>query len=316
MADPRQSAMPEAAHQQSHEPAVLGCTDGVPAHDNLLEFPPHVRGYDGPAAIAILQRTVEREVLPRIALAHPGQARGELKLPTAVRMAAPGRVPDEVREFCKLVLSKNPEAATLHVGMLRARGYPLDAIYLELLAPSARYLRHLWDQDVCDFAEATLALWRLQQILRVFSTAFRSSGAQNSCGLRALLAPGPGETQELGYLMFEIALVGEFFRRDGWDAWIEPKSTGVEFSSLVRSQWFDVVEFLVSGDKKLDALAASISAVRRDSPNQGLRVLVCGPAFVQHPELVLVVGGDVPAADPRLGVAQARNLVGLPASRG
>lgn len=315
MADPRQSAMPEAV-QQSHDGAVLGCAEAVQPHDNLLEFPPHVRGYDGHAAIAILQKTVEREVLPRIALAHPAKAAGELKLQPAVRAPAQGRVPDEVREFCKLILSRNPEAATLHVGMLRARGYPLDAIYLELLAPSARYLRHLWDQDVCDFAEATLALWRLQQILREFSTAFRSSGAQHSCGLRALLAPGPGETHELGYLMFEIALVGEFFRRDGWDAWIEPKSSGVEFSSLVRSQWFDVVEFMVSGDKRLDALAASISAVRRDSPNQALRVLVCGPVFAKHPELVLVVGGDVPAADPKLGVAQARNLVGLPASRG
>jgi MerR family transcriptional regulator, light-induced transcriptional regulator len=316
MADLRQSAMPEAVQQQSHEGAASGFSEAVQTHDNLLEFPPSVRDYDGPAAIAILQATVEREILPRIALAHPVRARRELAKLPALRAPVPGRVSNEVREFCKLVLSKNPEAATLHVGWLRARGYPLDSIYLELLAPSARYLRHLWDQDVCDFAEATLALWRLQQILREFSTAFRSSGAQHSCGLRALLAPGPGETHELGYLMFEIALVGEFFRRDGWDAWIEPKSSGVEFASLVRSQWFDVVEFLVSGDKRLDALAASISAVRRDSPNQGLRVLVCGPVFVQHPELVLVVGGDVPAADPRLGVAQARNLVGLSASRG
>ena len=71
-------------------------------------------------------------------------------------------------------------------------------------------------------------------------------------------------------MMFDLVLVGEFFRRDGWDAWIEPDSSSVEFSEIVRNHWFDVVEFLVSGDKRLDALAANISAVRRDSPNQSL----------------------------------------------
>jgi hypothetical protein len=221
-------------------------------------------------------------------------------------------VSDEVKFFCNIVLSQSPEAATAHVETLRASGRSLETIYLELLVPCARYLRRLWDEDVCDFAAATLALWRLQQLLREFSAAFRSQGAEHSCGLRALLAPAPGEKQELSFIMFDLALIGEFFRRDGWDAWIEPDSASPEFSALVRTQWFDVVEFLVSGEKQLDALAAKISAVRRNSPNQALRVLVCGPAFVRHPELILVVGGDLPASDPRLGVAQARNLVGLP----
>jgi hypothetical protein len=314
MPDIRQSAFPGGAFAQERE--MPACKESVPTSDNLVTFPPAARGFGGPASMAVLARTVEFEVLPRLALAHPPHAGPDQAPPPRLRCAPSGRVPDAVREFCKLVLSKDADAATHHVGELRARGRSLDGIYLELLAPSARYLRHLWDEDVCDFAEATLALWRLQQILREFSTVFRSTGAQHSCGLRALLAPAPGETQELGYLMFELALIGEFFRRDGWDAWIEPKSSGVEFSSLVRSQWFDVVEFLVSGDKRLDALAATIRSVRRDSPNQALRILVCGPAFVQHPELVLVVGGDVPAADAKLGVAQARNLVGLPATRG
>lgn len=231
---------------------------------------------------------------------------------TLPRSPAEERVSDEVKTFCQVVLSQNPETAAAHVEALRASGRSLESIYLDLMMPCARYLRRLWDEDVCDFAAATLALWRMQQLLREFSAAFRSLGAEHSCGLRALLAPAPGEKQELSFIMFDLALIGEFFRRDGWDAWIEPDSASPEFSALVRTQWFDVVEFLVSGEKQLDALAANISAVRRNSPNQALRVLVCGPAFVRHPELTLVVGGDLPASDPRLGVAQARNLVGLP----
>ncbi len=311
MPDTRQSVFTGTGH--AHERGSAGSREAGEPLDNLVAFPPLAHGAGTPATMAVLQRAVRWEVLPRLALAHP--ASQALSLHPRQRAAQPGRVPDDIREFCNLVLSKDPDVATQHVAKLCAEGQLLETIYLELLAPSARYLRHLWQEDVCDFAEATLALWRLQQIFRDFSTVFRSTGSQHSCGLRALLAPAPGETHELGYLMFELALIGEFFRRDGWDAWVEPKSSGVEFSSLVRSQWFDVVEFLVSGDKRLDALASIIRTVRRDSPNQGLRVLVCGPAFVQHPELVLVVGGDMPAADAKVGVAQARNLVGLPATR-
>jgi MerR family transcriptional regulator, light-induced transcriptional regulator len=311
MADLRQSMFPE--HAVLTEDGAYGYGDGSPQHSNLLTFPP-ARGRRVPSAIAVITDAVQFDVVPRLVLAHPIEPRPEER--QAVAVGRGERSTDAVRQFCKIVLSKQPEALNAHMSQLRAEGRSLEAIYLGLILPSARYLRQLWDEDLCDFAEASLALWRLQQLLRDNSAAFRSTGAQHSCGLRALLAPAPGETHELGYLMVEIALIGEFFRRDGWDAWIEPKSSGVEFSSLVRSQWFDVVEFLVSGDKRMDALAASISAVRRDSPNQGLRVLVCGPAFVEHPELVLVVGGDVPAEDPRQGVAQARNLVGPPASRG
>ena len=128
--------------------------------------------------------------------------------------------------------------------------------------------------------------------------------------------PAPGEKNELGYVMFGLVMMAEFFRRDGVDAWIEPDSTSNEFSGIIRSQWFDVVELLVSGDRKMDALAERIRMIRRESPNRGVGVMVCGPAFVEHPELVLLVGADVVANDPRQGAVQARKVVGLLANRG
>ncbi|NWG24385.1 MAG: hypothetical protein HXY30_08230 [Pseudorhodoplanes sp.] len=260
---------------------------------------------------AAVRDTVEFEIVPRLVLACGLKAHQQ-----AANFPAPGVVShDEVDAFTRAVLGRDQDAAYGYINAELAKGRTLEKIYVELIAPSARHLRQLWADDVCDFAEATLALWRLQQLLRDFSAAFRSEGAQHSTGLRALLAPGPGEKQELGYLMFELVLVGEFFRRDGWDAWIEPDSTGKGFTQVVKDQWFDVVEFLVSGDKRLDALAARISAVRKDSPNHSVRVLVCGPAFTKNPELVLAVGGDGPAADPGQGIGQANYLVGLPLKR-
>ena len=48
----------------------------------------------------------------------------------------------------------------------------------------------------------------LQQLLREFSAAFRAE-PQRASGLRALLAPGPSEPHDLGYLMFGLVLVCE-----------------------------------------------------------------------------------------------------------
>jgi MerR family transcriptional regulator, light-induced transcriptional regulator len=105
--------------------------------------------------------------------------------------------------------------------------------------------------------------------------------------------------------------MSEFFRRDGWDAWIEADPTSKEFTQVVRDQWFDVVEFLVSGDKQLDALAARIRTIRRESPNRSIGVMVYGQVFIEHPELVLLVGADVSATDPRQGALQAQRLLSL-----
>ena len=84
---------------------------------------------------------------------------------------------------------------------------------------------------------------------------------------------------------------------------------------VVRSQWFDVVEFLVSGDKQLDALAAGIQMIRRESPNRSVGVMVCGQVFIEHPELVLLVGADLTATDARQGALKAEGLARLMASR-
>ena len=138
-------------------------------------------------------------------------------------------------------------------------GASLEAIYIQVLAPTASHLRQLWSDDLCGFAEVTLALWRLQQLLREYSVAFQGESEQHVTGHRALLAPAPREKPDLSFVMFGLVMMSQFLRRDGWEAWIEPNPSSPEFAEVVRSQWFDVVEFLVSGDKQLDALAAGHS---------------------------------------------------------
>jgi MerR family transcriptional regulator, light-induced transcriptional regulator len=256
---------------------------------------------------APLRRTIEADVIPRLVLAHPlAPLRQDV-----LRVQRNSSDSDRIARFAELILTPDQDAASAHIEALRADGVRLETIYLDLVVPTASYLRYLWDADLYDFAEITLALWRLQQLVRSFGTAFRNEGNRRETGLRALLVPGSNAKHELPYMMFGLVMVGEFLRRDGWDTWIEPDPSSRDFAEIIRSQWFDVVEFLVSGNNRPDLLASNIRLVRRQSPNPAVGVILSGQVFVENPELVLLVGGDISAIDACQGAAQAQKLVSV-----
>jgi methanogenic corrinoid protein MtbC1 len=186
----------------------------------------------------------------------------------------------------------------------------MEALYLELLAPAARHLGELWTADLCGFAEVTVGLCRLHQVLRELSPAFQNEGGRRAHGRRALLVPVPGDQHTFGLVM-----VAEFFRRAGWDVWSGPPASRGELVGIVRREWFAVVGFSASCDTRLEALASGIHAVRRASRNPAVGVLVGGPVFVEHPELATLIGADATAVDGRQATLQAESLLALFATR-
>lgn len=251
-----------------------------------------------------VSKIIEVEIIPRLVMARGSLAPSD-NLPT---MPADDSDP---AGFAQLMLGATGSRAADCIQAFRDRGASLEAIYLDLLVPTARHLRHLWMNDEWDFADVTLAFWRMQQLLRDLSPAFCADASIRSTGLRALLAPGPGENNDVGHMIFGLVLAGEFLRRDGWDTWIEPNSAQTAFIDTIRTQWFDVVEFFSNSDKKLDDLASNIRTVRRESPNRDIGVMVGGTAFTERPELVLLVGGDAVVSDFSQESLQARNVVTL-----
>lgn len=274
------------------------CTDPLAA---LRPMPaplvrPAARGLDR------LVRTIEVEIIPRLVLAR-------WAAPPAPPLAVvDGRVPAaaQVAEFTDRVLRPDGDSANAFIATLRARGASVEDLYLELLAPAARRLGDMWTEDLCDFTTVTVAVCRLQQVLRELGPAFRGEVEHGEHGRRALLAPVPGEQHSFGLFM-----VAEFFRRAGWDVWSGPARSTVDLTRLVRGEWFAVVGFSLSCETRVDALAATIRAVRRASRNRAVGILVGGPVFLDHPELVALVGADATATDGRQATLQARNLLAL-----
>lgn len=286
-------------------PAAAG--PGLPAAllaDPELDAPPERHA-------ALLADAIEREIVPRLVISHD---------PQLTQHAAPD--PNDVAGYptvgvhdrdtlLRHALASDVAAAITLVETLHAQGIALERLYLGLLAPVARELGERWTEDEVDFTAVTSGLLCLHHVLRAFSPAFQREAGRGSEGRRALLAPVPGEQH-----IFGLAMVAEFMRRAGWDAWCEPAATAEELSAMLARDWFAVIGFSVSAETNLETLAAVIRAMRRASRNPALGVLVGGRVFVERPELVALVGADATASDARQAALQAESLRRLMAGRG
>jgi methanogenic corrinoid protein MtbC1 len=168
----------------------------------------------------------------------------------------------------------------------------------------------MWEEDLCDFTEVTIGLWRLQHALRelrpVFLAGTNGEFANPRQGPRILLVPLPGEQHSFG-----LSMVFEFFCRAGWLASCGAVASSGELATMVRRESFAVVGLSVATMDRLETVASEIRAVRRASRNPDIGVMVGGPAFVDHPEFAALVGADATAIDGRQAVFQAQGLLTL-----
>ena len=263
--------------------------------------------------LALLSRAIEDQIIPRLMLAHPT---AEDCLPSTPSAGAQVSTED-VKAFAKLVLAPDENVAHACIEAMRISGISIETIYTDLLAPVARYLGVLWEEDLCDFTEVTVGLGRLQQVLRELSPAFGQSNTSTS-GSRVLLLPAPGEQHTFGLVM-----VTEFFRRAGWDVGGGAWEAGADPVLMVRREWFDVVGFSLGNVTQLDDLADCIKRVRAAALNTSICVIVGGPLFQTHPEYVAYVNADAASTDgaqapelaTRLVSAQGQSPGSVPASK-
>lgn len=247
-----------------------------------------------------LARTIELEIIPRLMLAH---AQGVDTLKPAAESGV-NVTEDDVMRFAKIVLSQDEDTAMAGIADLRARGVAVGQIFVNLLAPTARYLGDLWDEDLCSFTDVTVGLGRLQRVLRELSPALGCSVPHPSEGRRVMLLPSPGEQHTFGLVM-----VSEFFRQAGWDVGGGSWADGSDAATLMAGEWFDAVGFSLGAEVHLPQLRASIASVRAAASNRDIVVLVGGPLFGLHPEFVAQVGADGMTIDGREAPALAEAMI-------
>jgi methanogenic corrinoid protein MtbC1 len=249
-----------------------------------------------------LARAIADTVLPRLLLAR-GVAAPRTDLDALYGMSP---TDTDVDSLCLLLVIDDHVAASALVETLRDRGVTLARLYLDLLAPAARWLGEAWESDRCDFSTVTLGLMRLQHMLRDYGPEFSSGVRPQSRTRRILLATAPGEQHSFGRDM-----LASFFCQAGWDVWDPAPRGTAEFATLMRRESFQVIGISAACEERLDDVAACIRLVRKSVRNRGVGVMVGGPVFIAHPEYVALVGADATAADGQQATLQAERMLSL-----
>ncbi len=247
-----------------------------------------------------LQRLIEGEIIPRLLMAH----RPSASLPPVLTVVDAQVPPGAAERFATAALKSEAYALLVDIDVQVARGVSVETVFLDILAPAARYLGELWDNDACDFVDVTMALWRLQEIVHELAARLPGAAERRGGERRALFAPMPGEQHGFGSLMVE-----EFFRRAGWATASEPGASEADLVAIVAQRWFELVGLTVASAENIEALPRVINALRTNSRNPRLGVMVGGRVFVEHPEWAAECGADATAADGRQAVLVAESLV-------
>jgi MerR family transcriptional regulator, light-induced transcriptional regulator len=249
--------------------------------------------------IAMLTRMVEVEILPRLA----ANARN---LKAADRHAAPDvlTTEDDTLQLVRLLLNNDTADCIAFIETLLERGVTPAALYLGIISEAARRLGALWDEDRCHFADVTISMGRLQQVVRAIAPKFQAAALSRPQTDSILLCPAPGEQHSFG-----LVILSEFFLREGWHVVGGPISSKNDAAEIVRATWVDVIGFSISGSVRVPVLTSCIRDVRSASANTDIKVMVGGSLLLTQPGVLKEVGADAFATDAPGAVRVARGLL-------
>jgi methanogenic corrinoid protein MtbC1 len=250
----------------------------------------------------LLTRTIETEIIPRLMVAH--RDAGNAATHRKREVYRPDS--EDVFSFVKLLLAHDVAVAAAYIETVCRQGATLESIFLDLLAPSAKFLGQLWEEDLCDFTDVTIALSRMQQLLRELAPTFEADGEPITAGpgRSALLVAAPGDQHTFG-----VFVVQEFFRRAGWRVQGGSLGSTDELLNLVASEPFDVVGLSVSNEVTAEDFATTVRSVRAAAMSHMVHIMVGGRFFLEHPECVAQVGADATAQDGRRAVLGLSSLL-------
>ena len=246
-----------------------------------------------------LMQILESQIIPNLLKANESAA--PFFSTDGLRSELPTQ--EEIAHFSALCIATNQDAPDIYVQSLMSEGLNSEAIFLHLFAPAARHLGFLWEDDLCDFTQVTIGLVRMQQLTLRLGIEFQEKRKLAMDGMRALFAPIPGSQHTFGVLM-----VSEFFRKEGWQVWMELGSSESTLLEAVAKDWFEVIGLSVGTEAQVDSLREIIRRIRGCSANRQVKILIGGPLLVLSPDLYKEVGADGASADAASAVDLARTL--------
>jgi MerR family transcriptional regulator, light-induced transcriptional regulator len=230
-----------------------------------------------------LASVIALDIIPRLLMGHRVEERADN--PPRLR----GRFTDIDRAGFlsdSLELSATQLSAKLREKLMW--GHDLDSVLLDLMAPVARTLGEMWERDSITFIDVTIAVQKMQQVLRDIC----QSVTTDAYGPHALLLPAPGESHSFG-----LVIVSELFRKRGWYVAGGLPVTHRVLVNMVNAQPYAVVGFSLSNSALVGDLKTAIKSVRKSSSYRDVLVIVGGSAFDGQTHLAAEIGADAVFTD-------------------
>lgn len=213
-------------------------------------------------------------------------------------------VPLDVQRFIRILLSHDEQAAQAFAAELVERGVTTERLYEDLFAEAARTLGEMWEADDCTFYDVTLGTGRIQRLIREFSHQFLADYLYPGSTGRLLLCSASDEQHSLG-----IAVLAEFFVRDGWDVHVGPGLGSDALLDKVRESDYNLLGFSVACTSRISKLQQDIRRARQVSRNRGVKIIVGGALISADPSLAERIGADGYALDASTAIAAARRII-------
>ena len=235
-----------------------------------------------------MRNVLESHIIPRLVQAH---RTGE---ENAANDSASGVPDDKVVAFANLCARAERQEAAQLIERLQAEGLDQEGVFIELITPAARHLGQQWEDDLLGFAEVTIGLVLMHEVIHGMGYEYHD-GPQHAGGVkRVMLASAPGSQHVLG-----LSIVSEFFRKAGWQVVLEVSPSRTELCHAVQNEWFDLVGLSVALDSQLDVLGDLICSLKAASRNPTTPVLLGGPAFSTGAHRAEAFGAQAICVDAR-----------------
>ncbi|MEM7610490.1 MAG: cobalamin B12-binding domain-containing protein [Pseudomonadota bacterium] len=247
-----------------------------------------------------LSNIIEKEIIPRLQMSFTGTHESpEVSTPAKVRPEY------DVERFVDALLSQRADDAQRFISDLRDTEHSLVQIYQHLLAPAAARLGEMWEDDLCSFAEVTIAITKIRHIFIATAPLFPVAFNEDTGDAPAiLLTTVPGEQHTFG-----LYLAVEMFRAANWSVWSGTPRSMTELVGLVERERYDVVGLSVSASRNAGAISTAIAEIRKHSANPQIQVIIGGNIVTKRPELLEDLNIDLIATDIDTITAQAAALL-------
>ena len=246
-----------------------------------------------------LTEVIEAQIIPRLVQSH----RVDLTVAASDTLSGPTISPKQLASFVALSKSGQASETTQFIDQLLYEGVTTDRIFLELIAPAARQLGLLWEQDLCDFTEVTRGLVCMHEITHRLGFEYQSGPQLSGDVQRIMLASAPGSQHFLG-----MTIVSDFFRKAGWDVVIEISVSEKELQHAVSNEWFDVIGISCGTEAQLKTLPGLIRSLKAASGNPEPGVLLGGPIFTLQQHDARSLGADGICTDVKEAVELAASF--------